>query len=122
MFHILNGSAEERESWPTVCRSGTIDVDASEHCINMYVYAKYAHEGDGGERSAQSRTYVKNRSTDRSHPRGFVTENRFRRGPSLNRRSSLHWILISATMSRSSVRLSTDKKMHRTYTSRHINS
>lgn len=110
-------------SWPTVCRSGTIDVDASEHCINMYAYAKYTHEGNGGERERGRRNRGPMSKTDRSHPRrGFVTENRFRRGPPLNRRSSLHWILISATMSRSSVRLSTDKKMHRTYTSRRINS
>lgn len=93
------------------------DRHGRERALYKYVYAKYTHEGDRGGRSAQSRTYVKNRSIAqlRRIRREFVTESRFRRGPSLNRRSLPHRILISATVSRLSVRLSTDKKMHRAH-------
>lgn len=68
MFHILNGSAEERGGRSTVCRSRMIDVERALYkyvCIYIYIYVKYTHGRDRGERSAQSRTYVKNHPTDR---------------------------------------------------------
>jgi hypothetical protein len=110
-----------------MCRSGTIDVDAragrarrgrgARLCINMYT-RQCARRGLGEGEGVRGSVCQTDRPTiDRAAAlqlRGVATrEGGLRKGP-LNRRSlPLHRILISATTSRSSVRLSTDmKKKH----------
>lgn len=85
-------------------------------CINMYMRSVRVggHRGEG----CRVRICVSNRPNERARRTSRVAASRIRdeglqKGP-LNRRSlPLHRILISAA-SRSSVRLSMNKKMHRT--------